>query len=253
MKFPGKPAGGFGFQPGGRVNLPGFPLRFAIALAWSLVNPLDEIVGAPKWLDSARFDIIAKVPAAAVSANGGQTPLQELAPMLQTLLKDRFKLQAHFEDRLMTAYTLVAAKPKLRKADASTRTRRKVENGPAIVNSVAFPVPTRVVTCQNITMAQFADQLQSIAEPYVHFPVRDGTGIAGGWDFSFSFTATPPNQLRVSPPNEPPAHTAAASDPVGGISLFDAVEKQLGLKLDAQKRPCPVLVIDHIEEKPTDN
>ena len=42
-------------------------------------------------------------------------------------------------------------------------------------------------------------------------------------------------------------------DPVGGVSLFDAIEKQLGLKLEVQKRPEPVFVIDHIEEKPTDN
>jgi uncharacterized protein (TIGR03435 family) len=44
-----------------------------------------------------------------------------------------------------------------------------------------------------------------------------------------------------------------ASDPVGGISLLDAVEKQLGLKLELHKRPLPVLVIDHIEEMPTEN
>jgi uncharacterized protein (TIGR03435 family) len=42
-------------------------------------------------------------------------------------------------------------------------------------------------------------------------------------------------------------------DPNGAISLFDAVNKQLGLKLEMQKRPVPVLVIDHVEEKPTDN
>jgi uncharacterized protein (TIGR03435 family) len=44
-----------------------------------------------------------------------------------------------------------------------------------------------------------------------------------------------------------------ASDPGGVLSLFDAVEKQLGLKLEPQKRPVSVLVIDHIERKPTDN
>jgi uncharacterized protein (TIGR03435 family) len=46
----------------------------------------------------------------------------------------------------------------------------------------------------------------------------------------------------------------AASDPIGGgASVFDAVEKQLGLKLEARKRTLPVFVIDYIEEKPTDN
>jgi uncharacterized protein (TIGR03435 family) len=44
-----------------------------------------------------------------------------------------------------------------------------------------------------------------------------------------------------------------ASDPNGALSFFDAVNKQLGLKLEKQKRPLPVLVIDHVDEKPTEN
>src|SRR5262249_48378208 len=58
-----------GVQPGGRVNLPGFPLTLALSLAWNLDNT--DIPGAPKWLSSARFDIIGKVPAEYVSSNGG--------------------------------------------------------------------------------------------------------------------------------------------------------------------------------------
>ena len=85
--------------------------------------------------------------------------------------------------------------------------------------------------------------------------VLDGTGIEGAWDFTLSFSPISAAQLNglggtpLGPaPNEP-----AASAPVGGTSLFDAVEKQLGLKLEMQKRSYPGLVIDHIEEKPTDN
>jgi uncharacterized protein (TIGR03435 family) len=250
--------GAIGFLPGGRVNLPGFPLRAAIVFAWNL-NFNDEIVGAPKWLDSARFDIVAKAPVALAPTNG-PAPFQDLGPMLQALLKDRFKMQAHFEDRPVTAYTLVAAKPKLKKADPSGRTGCKLGNAPGgVVTSGPFgpfPLPVRLVTCQNITMAQFADQLQMIAGPYVNYPVLDGTGIDGAWDFTFSFNLMPPNRLeglRGTPPGGLPADAGVASDPVGGTSFFDAVQKQLGLKLEAQKRPYPVLVIDHIEEKPTDN
>jgi uncharacterized protein (TIGR03435 family) len=117
---------------------------------------------------------------------------------------------------------------------------------------------SRLVTCQNITMAQFADQLQIIAGPYVHYPVSDATGLEGAWDFSFTYSPIPPTQLaglRGAPPAGGAGGAAepAASDPVGGTSLFDAVEKQLGVKLEMQKRLYPVLVIDHIEEKPTDN
>jgi uncharacterized protein (TIGR03435 family) len=46
---------------------------------------------------------------------------------------------------------------------------------------------------------------------------------------------------------------AEASDPSGSLTLFEAIEKQLGLKLEMQKRPEPVVIIDHLEEKPTEN
>jgi uncharacterized protein (TIGR03435 family) len=54
-------------------------------------------------------------------------------------------------------------------------------------------------------------------------------------------------------PPPPGDAAAAASDPSGAITLFEAIEKQLGLKLEAQKRPVKVLVIDHAEQKPIDN
>jgi uncharacterized protein (TIGR03435 family) len=243
--------GFFGFLPGGRVNLPKLPLRFIISLAWNV--PLsDEIVNAPKWLDGTVYDIAAKVPADAAPV-GGTGSFEDLGPMLQSLLKDRFKMQAHYEDRQVTAYTLAAAKPKLKKADPLTRTGCKLENATTMtVNTGNFSVAGRQVTCKNMTMAQFADQLQTMAANYVHYPVLDATGLDGAWDFSFSYSSIAPAQaggLRGAPAGA----DLGASDPTGGVSLFDAVEKQLGLKLEAQKRSHPVFVIDHIEEKPTDN
>jgi uncharacterized protein (TIGR03435 family) len=55
------------------------------------------------------------------------------------------------------------------------------------------------------------------------------------------------------PPGASATAASTATDPIGALSLFDAVSKQLGLKLEKQRRPVPVLVIDHIEEKPTEN
>jgi uncharacterized protein (TIGR03435 family) len=252
-------AGGIGVQPSGRVNLPGmlYGLKQLIILAWTL-SPNEDIAGAPKWLDSAKFDVIAKVPAGFMSATGAAAPLVDLAPMFQALLIDRFKLKSHFEDQLVTAYTMVAAKPKLKKADPSTRTGCKTSTSPlAPPTSDGFPpLPTRTMTCQNMTMAQLAGQLQNFAGQYVHYPVMDATGLEGGWDFSFSFSPIPASQLaglRGANPFGGGGGAPAASDPVGGTSLFDAFEKQLGLKLEAQKRKYPVFVIDHIEEKPTEN
>src|SRR2546427_7592474 len=103
-------------------------------------------------------------------------------------------MQTNFETCLMTAYALVAVKPKLKKADPSSRTGCKQGNAPVVVNFGSFSVPTRLVTCKNITMAQFADQLQMIAGAYVRYPVLDATGIIGAWDFTFSFTVVPLNQ-----------------------------------------------------------
>jgi uncharacterized protein (TIGR03435 family) len=252
-----------GVLPGGRVNLPGIPLTIIIGLAWNIpTNPNNPIIGAPKWLDAARFDIIAKLPSDLAPANGANVPLQDLGAPLRALLIERFKMKVHFEDRSVDAYTLVSDKPKLKRADPSTRTGCKVSGNTPVVFSTSAGVPSRAFNCQNITMAQFADQLQTIAGTYVVRPVVDATGLEGAWDFTLSFSPIPPQQLttmmagaRASlPPGAAGAADNTASDPIGGgVSLFDAVEKQLGLKLEVRKRTYPVFVIDHIEEKPTEN
>jgi uncharacterized protein (TIGR03435 family) len=250
-------------SPGGRVNLTGIPLKLVIMLAWSLPTTQNApIIGAPKWLDTASFDIIAKLPSDLAPANGTTVPLQEMGPALQALLIDRFKMKVHFEDRSVDAYTLIAVKPKLKKADPSARTGCKAPANTGFVINLSAGLPARAFNCQNITMAQFADQLQMIAASYLAYPVVDATGLEGAWDFALSFSPIAPQQLSglmagargaLQPGGAGPGNVTA-SDPIGGAaSLFDAVEKQLGLKLDVQKRTYPVLVIDHIEEKPTDN
>jgi uncharacterized protein (TIGR03435 family) len=99
-------------------------------------------------------------------------------------------------------------------------------------------------------MAQFAEQLQYLAGGYVFTPVLDSTGLTGAYDFTISFSGA--GQLHPGPP--PPSGSGdAPSDPNGGLSLPDALVKQLGVKLIKEKRSSPVLVIDHIEQKPTDN
>ena len=248
--------GPIGIQPGGRVNLPPLPLRSLISLAWSPPN-MDDVVGLPKWVDSARFEVVAKVPPEYMPANGPAGALQDIAPMMQALLTEQFKMKTHYEDRPVTAYTLVAVKPKLKRADPSTRTGCKSTNSAAtgfILSGTSLP--TTQVTCQNITLAQFADQLQTIAFSYIRYPVVDASGLDGPWDFSFTFTSINPTQLAGLRAALPPAGAPTApgaSDPVGGTTVFDALEKQLGLKLQAEKRSYPVFVIDHIEEKPADN
>jgi uncharacterized protein (TIGR03435 family) len=249
------------FLPGGRYEAHAVPLFFMLTQAWDYRVPGD-ITGLPKWLtrDSPRFDIVAKAPAAAIAVGEGHE-VYDLQSMMRALLVDRFKMKAHYEDRPMDAYTLVADKPKLKRADLSNRTanRTACKTARAPRNPDAGP-PPMIATCQNITMAQFAEQLQTIAPVYLYYPVLDASGIEGSWDLSLSFSPAPPNLAggggngggKGGGKGGGPA-AGASSDPSGAVSLFDALEKQLGLKLEKHQRPEPVLVIDHIEEKPTDN
>jgi uncharacterized protein (TIGR03435 family) len=105
-------------------------------------------------------------------------------------------------------------------------------------------------------MAQFVEQLPSIAPIYIWYPILDATGIDGAWDFTLTFSAVNPNRAGGGGGRGgglPSASAGGLSDPNGAISLFSAIEKQFGLKLEMHKRPEPVFIIDHIEEKPTDN
>jgi uncharacterized protein (TIGR03435 family) len=87
---------------------------------------------------------------------------------------------------------------------------------------------------------------------YFRYAVLDATGLKGAWDFALTYSPVNPAQNggRIATKGAPPP---ADADPSGAISLFDAVEKQLGLKLEKHQRPEPIFVIDHIEEKPTEN
>jgi uncharacterized protein (TIGR03435 family) len=214
-----------------------------INLAWNINN--DEMLVGPKYLDSTRFDVIAKAP------TGAAMDFDDARLMLRALLAERFKLVTHTEDRPVTAYKLVAAKPKLQKADPSNRAGCK--EGPGADGKdprVASPWLARLVSCQNMTMAQFAEQISFWAGGYVNTPAVDATGIDGEFDFTLSFS---PSGLLQSAAQPAAGASATASDPNGMLSFSDALGKQLGLKLDTEKRPMPVLVIDHVEEKPTDN
>jgi uncharacterized protein (TIGR03435 family) len=216
------------------------------------------VVGMPKWMDTDRYDIVAKAPVADVD-------IDELWMMVRGLLVERFKMVTHTEDRPVTAYTLVAIKPKMQKADPNSRTKYK--EGPGADGKdprSKTPILSRLVTCQNMTMAQFSAKLMNIASGYIHSPVLDATGLEGGYDFTLSFSAaglTRSLPAMGSGPGPGPGLPGAApsdagpiaSDPTGAVTLFEAVEKQLGLKLEATKRPVQILVIDHAEQKPTEN
>lgn len=263
---PGAMMGRFQMQPGGRLVVENMPLSFAVMRAFN-VNNSDQIAGMPPFAQTDRYDINAKVP-------GGSAPVTNmdmdvLAPLLLDLLKDRFKLAYHKEDREVQTYSLVTAKPKLKKADPEARTSCKNGNPPP-----GSAPGSRLFTCQNVTMAQFAERLQNIA-PGLGWPIADETGLEGTYDVALTFSMRP-MMAAMAPPAPPPGSGGGggapggfadrpaggagggsalpnASEPSGGLTIFEAIEKQLGLKLEKQKRSFPVIVIDHLEQKPTEN
>ncbi len=241
-------------QPGGRVRV-NMTLKFLVWEAWGALLAPDRIVGGPKSIDGPCFVVVAKAPVQEDAVAGWNGPvwngvdIDSMRMMLRALLVDRFKLAAHMEDRLISGYELVAAKPKLRKADPSNRPGCKEGPGadgkdPRILN----PVASRLITCRNMTITQFAAALNQL---FVELPpVMDSTGIAGRYDMTINFSpVSVVESIRVPGAGG----DAVASEPNGAISFSEALSGQLGLKLQSSKVMAPVLVIDHVNEMPTEN
>jgi uncharacterized protein (TIGR03435 family) len=228
----------------------------------------DMVLDAPKSMDD-RWDIVAKAPKSAMVVftgggnNGPPRPtldFQTAIAMLDKLLAERFNLKMHMEERMMSAYVLSAGKPKMKAADPNARTR--YHEGPAAADPKVdprnkAPVLARLVTVENMTMAQFAEKLQDIAPGYIHSPVLDTTGLTGSYDFTLSFSPAGAFQGGGRGGDGAAAAPRPASDdvadPSGAVTLPEAIDKQLGLKLEQKKRMVQVLVIDHVEAKPTEN
>jgi uncharacterized protein (TIGR03435 family) len=221
----------------GRFEVRGLPLKNLIALAYNV--DLDRVRGGEKWLESERFDIRAKsIPTASRDA---------LRVMLQSLLSERFHLKMHKEDQPVNVFALTAAKPKLKDADPASRTTCKLST-----------TGVRTLTCQNTTMAQFAERLRSSAPNYINQPVVDLTGLQGSYDFAISWgnaIALLGTGGRGGATDSAPAGggIAAPVDRPVGLTIFETVERNLGLKLASQKHPMPVIVIDKIDRTPTEN
>jgi uncharacterized protein (TIGR03435 family) len=234
--------------PNGVINIQGLTLGYLIQTIW-FVTP-DMMVGAPKSLDTERWDISGKL--AASPGSTAPTDMDSMIAAVRTLLEDRFQLKTHTEQRVAPVLTLSAAKPKLQKADPSVRSGCKDGPGPDGKDPrLTNPANSRLVSCRNITMAQFAKLLPTIANALnplngiVRSPVIDATGIDGAWDFTLNFAPA----LAIT--NDAPE--SVPSDPNGKLSLAEAIAGQMGLKLSVEKRETTVLVIDHVEPRPTDN
>lgn len=217
-------------QPGGRLTVTNHTLRHIV----QNINRLQsyQIAGGPDWVDADRWNIVAKAE--------GNPSFDQMMAMMQTLLADRFKLVTHREARELPIYALVLARadgrfgPQIRESN-STECTPGAEAARA--RATAPPPPpgsrprcgtrfnTGVIMTSSVTMADVARTLSLAAERQV----VDRTGLTAKYDLDLTW-----------------------KDDAEGPSFFTAIQEQLGLKLDAQRGPVEVLVIDSAQ-RPTED
>ena len=245
---------------GRRVSVLFATLQTLIYKSYNIQPGLIE--NKPKWLDELHWDIIGNVADTGLTptkpGEGPDIDIDQVNEMVRTLLADRFKLVTHAGSMPSTVYAMLADNPKMKKAAAPASTG-SCHEGPGPDGKdprIDNPLADRLISCQNMTMAEFANELHTFAGGYIPAPVIDSTGLKDGYDFSVSFSRKGKlNQPSAAPSTSAPDGTALdpGSTPVA-ISLFDALQKQLGVRLQKKDSvPVPTLVIDHIEPQPTDN
>jgi uncharacterized protein (TIGR03435 family) len=245
----------FGGQPGGGLTATNMPVRELITFAYQLQE--FQLIGAPDWINTERFDIVAKasVDGSAAPAPGPPGPPgTEMRARMRSLLEERFKLAAHRDTRPLPVYALVLARPDgklgagLRPSTADCEAMRGRGAGQG-----RPPAPGERPPCGMMMrpggITSGGTPLSQLLQPLSVFTRRtvvDRTGLKGNFDVDLTWM---PDQMPAGPP--PPGVQLPPIDP-NGPSIFTALQEQLGLKLESQTGPVDVLVIDHVE-RPTEN
>jgi len=251
---------GIGFQPGGRFRATNVPLRELISAAYGTPQPLPafQITGGPKWIESDRFDIVAKAPGDPQPGPNG--PPTAMFAMLRTLLADRFQLILHRESKEMAIYALVLARadgklgPQLKPAATDCAAMMAAARGrgaptPPPAPGERMPCGMRMFPGNISGGSSSIAQLTNVLARFVNRTVVDQTGLAGNYDLDLQWT---PDQMPQGRGDPPPGAPALPSIDPNGPSIFTAVQEQLGLKLESTKGPVSVVVIDHVEH-PTED
>jgi uncharacterized protein (TIGR03435 family) len=247
-------SGGPGTSSPGQIVYTNTSLRAILFMAY-LVQLFQ--LPTPQWMDEANFDVVAKVPPGATQ--------DDVRIMLQHLLAERFGLKIHHESRPAKSYVLLLAKagPKLKpspplETEVVTAMPKRFDvdkDGfiilpPGHANMITFPTTggiSRLTAVRQSTAALcswLAHQLQQV--------VHDQTGLTGIYDFHLAFATDSTTRGRPRGDDDAPASTELrASDPAP--TLLQAVEPQLGLKLEQRTLPVDYLIIDHIERTPIEN
>jgi uncharacterized protein (TIGR03435 family) len=254
VKRTGPDAGGSMLGGGrGQYRAINVPLRVTITNAWNLRD--HQLVGAPAWLASDRFDIIAKEPE-------GTFTDEQRRVMMQALLVERFKLQAHLETRELPLYNLVLHRadgrlgPELKPTTVDCAARRKeraaagdapagpprqtpnIDERVPCNQRMFFGPQAATINSSGLTLEQIATTLGTYADR----TVVNKTGLKGEYDILLKFRPEAGGPMGGLAP--PLSTTGESSSDLATLGV--AAQEQLGLKLESARGPVQVLVIDSI-------
>ena len=222
-------------QPGGRYIATNVTLRMLVKSAYGLHE--DQLVGGPGWINTERFDVIAKAEGY-TSASGFR---DQARLMLRPLLADRFKLTVRREQRELPVYALLMAGtglgPQIRQSDSRECDGNTKAMTPAPHSAEPeAPLPCGAEIYRPGHLAArgmaFSSFVLNISR-YTDRVVVNRTGLDGKFDWDVQWT-----------PENP---TAGGSPPPDGPLLFEALRDQAGFKIERQRGPVEVLVIEHAE------
>jgi uncharacterized protein (TIGR03435 family) len=196
-------------------------LASLICTAYNLQSK--QIVGAPDWVFSEKFDVTAKPDMA------GRPSLKQAQGMTRQLLADRFQLKFHRDKKEMAAFVLTSLEgpPKMTQ-DTTDPTQEGLGFG-----------PIGTLHVHNAPMLDFTQLLQA---SLLDRPVVDQTGLSGRWDFVLKWTPDDAQFAAMGVKAPPPSDAGDAPPP-----LYTAIREQLGLKLSSEKALVDVIVIDHVD------
>jgi uncharacterized protein (TIGR03435 family) len=221
----------------GHFSATGLTLRQLLVYAYALKMD-DQVVGLSGSMAEARFDIQAKLDDDAVVAFK-KLPREERVEqnrgMVHRMLADRYKLAIHRETKELPLYNLILAKggTKLKEADPNDTYPNGIKAADGTSRPGMFRMGPGVFTAQAVPIGTLISSLSQ----QVHRIVTDKTGLTGKYDFALNWT---PDDNRSEGQDSGTAANA-------GISLFTALQEQLGLKLEPAKGPVETIVIDHLE------
>jgi uncharacterized protein (TIGR03435 family) len=208
-----------------------------------------QLSGAPDWLNSETYDVDAKMDAATAEAlkklNSEDQNLEQ-QQMLQTLLADRFKLKIHRETKEGPVYLLAIGKNGFKLQEARPGATYPNGAGPGSMSSSSNWL-AETMMFQAMPISGLARNL----EARLGRPVLDKTGLTGNYDFTLKF-AIDRSQSQSVTGDSPNAQPAPGQIDPDAPFLLEAIQKQLGLKLEPGKGPVEVIVIDHVE-RPSGN